>query len=533
VDWNIFYGFAGVSNTVADVAFIALFLLFSALVLIAAVWLLPHFIYAPKAAADADGAGAGADGERTKKPPAFNYAAMLWLLLAIGFILRLIFVFVIKGYRAEYNALAALCDAGQKVPLADAYKSGTVSHYPLVVYLYSLAGAVASVFGVTEVSFVMPLFVKLPLILADLAAAALFYHAAKKYVNEAVGLIIAGVTLLFPAFIFASAVWGSVFSLLALFAALAFYFVAAKNYPAAIGFFSLCLLTHSDALYIYPVVAVFLIYNYIKHFRAVRAARPQGFSALMRDKDGAAVVLIPAYIIVSTALIYLVTLPLLGGYTANFFKWLNIFYFKPLAAFGSFGHNALNIFNLFGRNGVELVTKFPSAVFASLFGIITTALVLLVYLSRKNRANLAFLAAFVLLMLSVFYMGFSELNLMPALALLLLSFILIKDKRILQVFGLISLGVTLNAGAVMASAGHLGNASDYDLSSANAAYTGKELLNADGGLAVSVIASLIVISALAYAMLILLDLSMSNRRKLFKSAESTSLADALKNFFSR
>ena len=228
---------------------------------------------------------------------------------------------------------------------------------------------------------------------------------------------------------------------------------------------------------------------------------------------------------------YLISLPAVIKITANPFKWLNLVFFAPLAEMTSFGHNALNIFNLFGRNGTELVAKFPSVVFVVLFALIVTALVLLVYLSRKNRANLSFLAAFIILTLSVFYMGFSELNLIAVMGLLLLSFALIKDKRILQIFGLVGFSVLFNASTVMANAGYLNNLTDFELSSSsNSLYTGSVILNSGGGMAINIICSCITVLTFVYATLILLDFSMSNKRKLFADIENPSFFTSMKNW---
>lgn len=514
-------GLAGVSRTSLDVLFIVLFLLFSVAVLLLAVYLLSNVINrAPASEATA------ADGSKN-----FNFTGVLLMLLAIGFVVRLVFVFVVKGYRDEFRTYTAFFEALGSGSIATYYKSNGVTLYPVTAYIMGLFGAIANACGINSASAAMPLMVKLPFVICDILTAWLLYRAAKKYINEYVGLIVAGLVCLFPPFIFASSVWGSVYSLLGFFIVLTFYFVASKNFAALIGAYSLALLTAKDAMYLFPVIAVFVIYSLVKSSIYVHRNKPVSFGALIKNKNSCGVVLIPIYIVASVILMYLVSLPAIIQITANPFMWLSLVFFRPLATMTSFGHNALNIFNLFGRNGTELVAKFPSVVFVVLFALIVTALVLLVYLSRKNRANLSFLGAFVVLTLSVFYMGFSELNLIAVSGLLLLAFILIKDKRILQIFGLMGFSLLFNASTVMANAGYLNNLTDFDLSStSNSLYTGSVLLNSGGGMAVNIICSCITVLTFVYATLILLDFSMSNRRKLFADLENRNFFSSIRNW---
>jgi Gpi18-like mannosyltransferase len=501
-----------VSNSVADVTFIVLFLLFGVLFLLAAVFLLTRFVYVQQ----------GAEKKN------LNYGGLLLAILGIALVVRLIFAFLTKGYRAEYDMIAGLLPRFGKDSLAVIYSRGGL--YPVSVYLYSLFGFIAGGAELGADSAAMPLLVKLPFIICDLLTVLIIYKAAQKYVNKYVALILAGFTALFPVFIFASSVWGSTFSVSTLIIVALFYFISTKNYPAVFGVYALALLTSFDAVYLFPVVAVYVIYNYVKCVREFNQDRPADFTALMKDKEKRNVVLFPAYFLLSYILMYIAVLPLFVGTTSNFFKWAYILFFQPLGKLTSFGYNALNIFNLFGRNGADLVATFPSAIFSVLFGIIETMLVLLVYLSRKNRANLSFLGAFVVLTLSIFFMGFGALNLAPVLGLLILSFILIKDKRILQVIGILGFAVVLNAGAAMAAGGELNNLSAFDLSSANTLFTGSTLLSAGGALAVSVISSCITILAFVYATVILLDFSMANKRKLFKPLESPGFFESVKNW---
>ena len=193
------------------------------------------------------------------------------------------------------------------------------------------------------------------------------------------------------------------------------------------------------------------------------------------------------------------------------------------------GHNSLGIFNLFMRNGKALNSRFPSVVFAVLFGVIITGIVLLVYLSKKNRANLVFLSAYILLTLATYFVGFNEFGLLGALFLLLTAFLLIRDKRILLLFGVLSLAVTVNATAVMASAEYFNNNVAYYFSAPG--YAGSELLRG-GAVAVTIVCSVLAVLAHLYATMVLLDISMSNKRKVLPYAENATFGKAMALLFS-
>ena len=153
---------------------------------------------------------------------------------------------------------------------------------------------------------------------------------------------------------------------------------------------------------------------------------------------------------------------------------------------------------------------------------IVLGITLLVYLSKKNRANLAFLSGYLIYTLATYYVDFSALTLIPVLAIFLLSFILIKDRRILQVFSFLSLTVLVNSVSVLISAGYLNNASEYLFDSSF--YTGTSLLNVGAGMAVSIVCSVVTVLTHLYSTLILLDLAMSSRRKLLSYNNSVSMA---------
>jgi Gpi18-like mannosyltransferase len=480
--------------------------------------------YALKAAAAKAAGSEAASGAQL--PVKFNFIGIVFAVLGIGLIIRIVLMFTVTGFRSEVNETFKILNGGNQ-----GYSDGSIGVYPIPSYIYSFLGLISRALGVNAESFTAPLFVKLPLILADAGLILLLYFAAKKYVNEYVGLILAGFAAVFPPFIIASSVWGSIFSLLALFLALTFYFIAAKKMTGLFISYTLALLTAKDALYLLPVVAVFVLYQTVKAVKHIRSGSIKGFKAIYKDPDARSAITVPLFIIISFLMSWLISLPLSGAYRANPFAWFSMLCFKPLGSFYSFGFNAMTVYSMIGKNGDALGETFPTVLFGVIFMIIITALVLLVYLSRKNRANLVYLAGFIMLTMSIFFLDFTAMNLVSALALFLLAIIFVRDKRIISVVGLMGLAFTLNACFSFMSAGYLNTLGADEFTSA--LYTGNELLEG-GYMAASVACSVIMILTWVYSTIIILDIAMSNKRKLFAELDGpVGFGASLKKFFKR
>lgn len=498
----------GVTNSGSDATFAVLFAVLSIAVVFTAVWLVIRFM-------------------NRSNEKVGSFASVLCMIVGIGAVVRLLLSFLIKGYREDLDVIMGAMESIPVKGFAGYYTDGG-KLFPLTLLLYSLFGVITNGLGVTSASIWMQFFVKLPLIAADAVTAVILYKIAKKYINAYVGLVMAGLFSVCPVFMLASSVWGSLYSLLAMWLVLALYFLTQKNYLGLIGIYGLALLTMKDAVYILPLVAVFIVYNYIKAVAALKKNKPEGIGGIWENKETAPVLRVPVYIVSSILIMYLVSLPvILKDYGAGFFKWIFTFFLKPLADLEFFGFNSLGIFNIFAKNGDALGAQFPTVVFAVIFAVLILAIVLLIYLSKKNRANLVLLAAYIIMTLATYFVDFTALTLVPVLAIMLLAFILVRDKRIMQIFGLVSLMVVVNAATVLISAGYLGNANDYLLSDANALYDGTVLLNEGFNMVMSIVCSVITVVSHLYFTLVILDISVSNKRKLLSGPSDISYVKSI------
>lgn len=501
----------GVTNPGLDATFAVLFAVLSVAVVFVAVFLIVRLF-------------------NRESQSAGSFASVLAMVIGIGVVLRLLLTFLIKGYREDLAILTGAMEHVAQNGFGGYYADGGTL-FPIPLLLYGLFGVITGGMGVTTASVWMQFFAKLPLVIADAVTALILYKVAKKYVNVYVGLVMAGLFSVCPVFMLASGVWGSLYSLLTMELVLALYLLTQKNYLGLIGVYSLSLLTMKDAIYLFPLVAVFVVYNYIKACVALKKKESKSIEDIWDDKETAPVIRVPIYIVVSTLLMYLVSLPVvIKDYGAGFFKWIYTFFLRPLVDLEYFGFNALGIFNIFDKNGDKLGGQFPTTVFVVIFGVLILAIVLLIYLSKKNRANLVLLGAYCIMTLATYFVDYTAMTLVPVLGLLLLAFILIRDKRILHVFGLVSLMVVVNATTVLISAGYLGNAID-SLFDGNALYTGTVLLDRGFNLVMSIVCSVITVLSHLYFTLVMLDVSVSNKRKLLGGAADASFGKSVRMLF--
>lgn len=517
----IFASLSTVSNNSLDVLFVVMFALLTIVILLLGVGLLSKFVSKPKV----ETVSAVQSSKVTIQSTPFNYKAILLVVLAIGFLIRILFVMTIKGAREDINNIFNIMLVSSKSGMSVYYSNSPAVTNPILIYIYSFMGLFTKMFSLSSDSFAMQVLSKLPLIISDIILAIVLYKIAKKYINEYVAVIIAGLVCIFPPFILVSSVWGSVLSIAMLLLVISAYFIVTKNMIGLFITYSLATLTHKDALFIFPIIAVYVVYNFIKAIKYAKANKLSSFSDIMANKNSKNAILIPILFILSMLVMYLISLPIVHSSYYSFFTWFNNMFFKPLTTNQYFGYNALNIYNLFSRNGIEFQSGAVSNVFLIIFALIITLVVLVVYISRKNRATLVLLTAYVIMTLSVFYIGFKELDNILTVGLLLLSFVLIRDKRILKVLFFLSIALILNASFVLANAGYLNNLTDDKFT------LGATLLTSGAGLAISIVSSVIAILSEIYFTLVVLDIGLGNKIKPLPVLEKQTIMGSIFNFF--
>ena len=186
-----------------------------------------------------------------------------------------------------------------------------------------------------------------------------------------------------------------------------------------------------------------------------------------------------------------------------------------------FSQNALSIYTIFGQNYKILGTNFPTALFAGMFALLVAVVSLVVFLMKKNRANLVLLTSFLLATLAIFLIGANEWSLLPSLALMLVAFVVIKDKRILKVFTILSTFVVLNAVLVMFGGNQISSIFTEGYFNVTTS-TGISVFN--------ILLSVFTVLTYIYFAVVVLDISLTKNRKLLDVKPTASFGEVMKNW---
>jgi len=503
--FNLFAA-TGVSNYATDTFISVLFVIATVATLAVAVWLLVKFANLSKGQA--------------------NLVKILAIIVGVGVILRIVFALLITGNRMDhsiiYSAITHWTKYGPKTYIERNYFKAGEYLYPISFYVFGFLGGTAVNLGLDQSSVAVQLIVKLPLIIADVFTAIVIYKAGKRFINEYVGVVLAAIVMICPVFIFASSVWGSVYSLFLPFVVASFYFLATKKYVFSIALYALSMLVVREASYLFPI---FLIYYAYACVRSVVDYKNSG-----NKDDLSNVIAIPATVIVMTIVNYLICLPITASHSGgNFFSYVYEIYLNPLVNFRYFANNSLSIYNILMKGGVGVDILFPNVIFTVLFAVVVTAFAAVIYLARRNRAVVALGGAYLFFLLNTCYVDFSAPAVVLILPLLLLAFVFIKDKRILKIFAAESVLAIINMSAVFVYGGYYNSLDPSAFSTNN--YTGTPIMaNTVSGLVISIVLSVLSIAVCLYFTKVVMDIAMSNKCRYLGGNDRIDFGSAIKDF---
>ena len=446
--------------------------------------------------------------------PKFNLKCkhLFFIVLAVGAVIRMAVAFLTPGLvgtqaadtmsRAGLFGMTKMTEVlldGGFGGFLDAYESMIL--YPVSMYILALFGSICRLFTPLDISNVVTvIFMKLPFIIADVMIAYVLFKIAIKYTSEFVAMAVGGFVALCPIFMLGS-IWPSVYTFFALAVVIMLYFMLERKYIALTITYAVSLMICFEASFLFPIIAVYLIYAYIKKIVAYRKAKNVG---KLWGSEYGLLVKLPVTIVGCLVGAYLLTLPFALGSEAGAdpFAALYVYCLKPYDTFEYYTFNGVSLYTIFDKNGVDLVLSFPTFVFSIIFMIALVAVTLIVYLSKKNRANLTMFVSYLLLTVNVYFVNSSELTLLPCLAALLVAIVIIKDRRLLRILGILSLFVFLNAAGVLVKA---------DYMQLGALYV-DELLS-DSWMALAIISSVATVLTHLYYTMVMLDIVMNGRIK--------------------
>ena len=452
----------------------------------------------------------------------FKYA-ILAVLGAI--VVRFIFALFVGGFRDDFLTYKNVIESASSGGLAEYFNESdqfTLQIFPVSYYLVLLFGNFGRALGFATTSAQLSIFIKIPFIVADALTVALLYKIASKYINEKVGLIIASAYAICPVFVLCAGAYGSTVSLVIPLLIWSGYSIVNKRHFQSMLAMGVAMITHQIAVYIFPVYAVYYVYRFVRSLIVTINAKKAGESGIKSKLC----IKLPLYFLLATAIIYVICLPVSAnsiGY--NPFVLIYSLFIKPLADAYYFSNNGLSLYNIFGRNAQALGSGFPVVIFIVLFCLIIVGIVSVIYFSKRNTASVCLIVTYILYTVITYYIGINLTDIVPVCALLLLSYILTQDKRILVSFGLTTLATTM----VMFVA--MDNAVCLNMDALNTFYKTVFQITDGGGIVFLIIATLISVISHIYMSFTVLDITVTNKRKLLSQDKNAGIANTLIGLF--
>lgn len=356
---------------------------------------------------------------------------LLLSLLCIGLLLRIAAATLVTGHN-DINLFKgwATSAAGNLLQFYDGARSS--DYPPLYIYVLYLAGKIAAI---PAVSTYYTLLLKLPSIAADIATSYLLYRLARKYLPLETSVLLSSFYIFNPAVFINSTFWGQADSFFTLIIVGAVSLLAEKRPVPAAVLFAAAVMTKPQGLIFLPVL----------FFELVR------LKSLKTFVQAAAAALVTAAVI---------TLPFSISKGP---LWIYSLFAKTTAEYPFASVNAFNIYSLFKQNYVQDTTALIGLSYHTWGMIFIVAITMLAwFLYSRCKSEIFAPAAALLLITGVFNLStrMHERYLFPAVALSVLAFIYLKDRRLLLLSAGFSATVYLNTHFVLFKAGGM-NAFPY------------------------------------------------------------------------
>jgi len=392
----------------------------------------------------------------SEEKPLISYAAFSVIIL-LGLVIRIIVALRYRGYAVDVTNFEIWGSSFFEAGAGFYSQSGLHDYPPLYMLILGVMDLVRRVLGVAFDSKLHVLLIKLTPIFCDAILAFLVYALSEKKLGVRRARWLVACIIINPAFIINSAAWGQVDSVLALSIAACLLFAVRGQWTLALPMFAVSMLLKPQALLFGPLGLVAYLADLYKNRKNTSSLVRMGLSLL-----------------ISLFILYLAAFPfsvyesrMLGeGFLSAIVspvRWLISLYSDTTSGYSYITVNALNFYQLFGLNWA-MVDAYPFFKgFAWTMMVIAYGVSACIYLFARDKKALPLAGAALISVIFAFGPMMHERYLFPALALLLISYIWYRDRRILYVFIAFTLTQYLNQALVLqcgmvsayASMGHL------------------------------------------------------------------------------
>ena len=361
-----------------------------------------------------------------------GYAALAVLLFA-ALLVRVALSACVAGYGVDMGCFGAWASRMAAVGPMNFYEAGYFCDYPpAYVLVLGALGGIANLFGISFGTMGGEMLLKTVPIFCDILLALAVFLVMDRAVGRKSALGMAALIALNPAYIITSSCWGQIDSVLAVLLVALLLLARQGRWQAAIPVFALAVLAKPQAGLLVPLGLAALLRDAVKE----KETRKPIALGLLGGVLVTAVIVLPFSVNQASPL------------------WIVDKYVETLSSYAYATLSTGNLMFLLGGNWTPNAQAVLGPITYGQLGMALMALAfafgIVVYLRGQGRRRLMLSSAATMQLVFVLGSKMHERYILPALVLLLLSYVETADVRLLCSFALASAAAAVNIGAVLA-----------------------------------------------------------------------------------
>ena len=354
-----------------------------------------------------------------------------YIVIAVALLIRLVAAGLYTGFKVDIGCFSAWGNRMAEVGLGKFYAENYFCDYPpLYMIVLGFLSLIGHPFNVTLGQGGGLILLKLPAILADCIGAIMIMKISKKHIGEKMAALLGIGYALLPTAIVNSALWGQVDSILVLFMLLAFWLMDEDKFGLSVLVYFIGLLLKPQAILFGPV----MLLGAIREFYVIYLSLKEN------NKKDAYERLIKGFGFLGASIVIFVLISVIMQNDQDPLWLVN----KYMDTLGSYDYATLSSFGLMGLLKGQWVPTDQVALFGLTYRTIGTALLYVVMamllvlfvrlITRKKLMEAKWfwvLGAFMLAGAVTVSTRTHERYMFPVLAMLVMSYVRLKDIRFL------------------------------------------------------------------------------------------------------
>ena len=338
-------------------------------------------------------------------------------LIVLAAIVHIICAAVYPGHKTDMNCFSAWADMVFNDGISNFYTSDAFHDYPPgYMYVLYAIGALKKLFGLTTAYTL----VKMPAIICSLLTGYFIYKIALKHeFGMKTASVLSALYLFNPSVIVNGSLWGQVDSVYTLTTLLMVYLISEKKMIASYFVFAICIFIKPQSLIFTPVLILGIVEN-----------------LFLDDFDIRKIIKNLLYGLCAIGMMFLLALP---------FGISNVIEQYMITVTEQYPYMTVNAFNLWGAFGNNWEALTPAA---SIAGYVFIALITLysayIFLKCKDKSKYYFTAALLSFLTYMLSVKMHDRYAFPAMAFLLMAFIINRNFRTYGLYTLVTLSQYFN-----------------------------------------------------------------------------------------